>query len=164
MLTSECFYAFPGLATRFLNDGGGAGLMMARALKLHAVDAYVADEWLLVVMPDSVIAMKVEDFAAAYEDRIQETTPQFEAPVWEQVPSFQLEYATIIRFDLFPRLSVRHNEYDGSRRPSRKRNGSCARPLPKSIPVEPAPGSNRDYGFRLCGGLRSISKTRRDCS
>lgn len=95
MLTSEFLYAFPDLAARFLGDGRGDGPMMARALGYQAVDAYLADEWLLVVMPDSVISMKVDDFAAKYETRVVETSPEFEVPAWEQSASLPLDYAAI---------------------------------------------------------------------
>ena len=61
LLTSRMLYAFPGLASRFLKSERPDGYTTAWALPFEAVDANIAGDRLLVVMPDHVTSMLIKD-------------------------------------------------------------------------------------------------------
>jgi len=61
LLTSEALYAFPGLAARFLKDEPLAGAARAGIWPIRAVEAYVACERLLIVMPERVFEATIEE-------------------------------------------------------------------------------------------------------
>jgi len=63
VLTSDFLYVFVGLAERFLQGVNLGGTISVRAIPLQAVDMFLAyDQWLLVIMPDLVLAIDTHSF------------------------------------------------------------------------------------------------------
>ncbi len=104
LLTSDWLYVFTGLASRFLGGERPDGPTVVRTLPLQAVDAYLADRRLLIVMPDHTISILIEDLVAGCEEdqnsiqengRFQVNRPTIVPSAWEECPSFPLEYASV---------------------------------------------------------------------
>ena len=91
-------YAFPGLASRFLKSERPDGYTTAWALPFDAVDANIAGDRLLVVMPDHVTSMLIRDLVPeeswlAPSNGASRLPTTFETLPWEVCPSTPLEYA-----------------------------------------------------------------------
>lgn len=98
LLTSRMLYAFPGLASRFLKSERPDGYTTAWALPFEAVDANIAGDRLLVVMPDHVTSMLIRDLVPeeswlAPSNGASRLPTTFETLPWEVCPSTPLEYA-----------------------------------------------------------------------
>lgn len=61
LLTSQAFYTFPGLASRFLEGGPLDGPIRAHIWPIEAVDVSLAYDQVLVVIPDRVIAVPISE-------------------------------------------------------------------------------------------------------
>ena len=91
VLTSKYIYAFPHLASRFLQSEDLSGPILSRVLPIKAVDVYKSQGELFIILPDHVLAIPIEEVAGRLNVTGEATIKLGSEPArsnWDFTPDF----------------------------------------------------------------------------
>jgi hypothetical protein len=99
LVTSEAIYVFPDLASTYLSGNYVGSPTRVKEIPLKAVDAYIAYDRLLIVMPDMAMMASVGELAGGVEIGGTSTSiweaPKLSETDWEISPCSELTFASI---------------------------------------------------------------------